>query len=147
VTAIAVVNGPNLGRLGRREPAVYGEKRWDTIWEELTLAFPQVDLRYFQSNHEGAIIDYLETLEDSGVEGLAINAGALTHQSYALRDALKALAIPVVEVHLSNVHARETFRHQSLLAAVVSGQIVGFGPWSYHLAVEALIRLGEERRP
>lgn len=146
MAAIAVVNGPNLGRLGRREPAIYGERTWDAIWAELTCAFREVELRYFQSNHEGAIIDYLETLEDSGVEGLVVNAGALTHQSYALRDALKALTIPAVEVHLSNVHARESFRRRSLLAPVVRGQIAGFGPLSYRLAIEALIRLREEHR-
>lgn len=144
VSGIAVVNGPNLGRLGRREPEIYGHKSWDRIWAELTAAFAGVDLHYFQSNHEGAIIDYLETLEDIGVEGLAINAGALTHQSYALRDALKALAIPTVEVHLSNIHAREAFRHESLLAPVVRGQIAGFGALSYRLAIDALVRLREE---
>ncbi|MBX5466522.1 MAG: 3-dehydroquinate dehydratase [Firmicutes bacterium] len=140
---LAVVNGPNLGRLGRREPAVYGQTTWPEIWAELCAAFPDIELEAFQSNHEGALIDYLEGLADRGVAGVVINPGALTHQSYALRDALAALGLPVVEVHLTNVYAREAFRARSLVAPVVWGQISGFGPLGYRLAISALAaRLG-----
>ncbi len=136
---ISVVNGPNLGRLGKREPGVYGRQDWEFIWDTLTQAFPEVDLEYYQSNHEGALLDYIEVLGDRGVAGLVINAGALTHQSYALRDCLKAVAIPVVEVHLSNVYARESFRASSLIAPVVVGQISGLGWLGYRFAIEALL--------
>ncbi|MCL4521232.1 MAG: 3-dehydroquinate dehydratase [Firmicutes bacterium] len=136
---IAVVNGPNLGRLGRREPAIYGNRSWEEIWQRLVLDFPEVELEYFQSNHEGALLDYIETLADRGMVGLVINPGALAHQSYALRDCLKALGVSMVEVHLSNVHARESFRSTSLISPVVTGQIVGFGPAGYRLAVQALL--------
>ncbi len=135
---IAVVNGPNLGRLGRREPAVYGTETWDDIWQGLLSYFSGVDLEYYQSNHEGALLDYIETLDDRGVVGLAINPGALAHQSYALRDCLHALRLAVVEVHLSNVYSRESFRATSLISPVVTGQVAGFGPLGYRLAVEAL---------
>ena len=137
--SIAVVNGPNLGRLGKREPEVYGSQGWSAIWSELVLDFPEVDLEYYQSNHEGQLIDFIETLADHGKTGLVLNAGALTHQSYALRDCLKALTIPVVEVHLSNIYAREAFRSHSLIAPVVLGQISGLGPIGYRLAISALI--------
>lgn len=136
---IAVVNGPNLGRLGRREPAIYGNRSWEEIWQQLVLDFPEVELEYFQSNHEGALLDYIETLADRGMVGLVINPGALAHQSYALRDCLKALGVSMVEVHLSNVHARESFRSTSLISPVVTGQIVGFGPAGYRLAIQALL--------
>jgi len=136
---IAVVNGPNLGRLGRREPAIYGNRSWEEIWQRLVLDFPEVELEYFQSNHEGALLDYIETLADRGMVGLVINPGALAHQSYALRDCLKALGVSMVEVHLSNVHARESFRSTSLISPVVTGQIVGLGPAGYRLAVQALL--------
>ncbi len=142
---IAVVNGPNLGRLGRREPAIYGNRVWEEIWQQLVLDFPEVELEYFQSNHEGALLDYIETLEDRGMVGLVINPGALAHQSYALRDCLKALGLSMVEVHLSNVHARESFRSTSLISPVVTGQIVGFGPAGYRLAVQALLDRLEAR--
>lgn len=136
---LTVINGPNLARLGRREPDVYGTLGWDRIWEGLTLKFPQVTLDYFQSNHEGAILDYLETLEEHGSAGVIINPGALTHQSYALRDGLKALNLPVIEVHLSNIYAREAFRAESLTAPVVWGQISGLGALGYELAIRALL--------
>lgn len=135
---IAIVNGPNLGRLGRREPSVYGTTSWGDFQERLDGEFGDIGLFYFQSNHEGAAIDFLESLEEDGVNGLVINAGAWTHQSYALRDALSALAIPVVEVHISNIYKRERFRATSLLAPVVQGQISGLGLKGYALAIEFL---------
>ena len=144
-TAIAVVNGPNLGRLGKREPAIYGHQGWEELWHDLTAAFPDVALEYYQSNHEGALLDYIEQLDDRGISGLVLNAGALTHQSYALRDCLKALSLPVIEVHLSNVYAREAFRATSLIAPVVMGQISGLGPIGYRLAIVALVEKRESR--
>jgi 3-dehydroquinate dehydratase-2 len=139
MTLFGVVNGPNLGRLGQREPGVYGTGTLDELKAELDAwaATRGAQLAHVQSNHEGALIDALEA--GVGVwAGAVLNAGALTHYSWALRDAIAALPYPVVEVHLTNVHAREAFRHQSVLAAVVRGQIVGFGRLGYRLALEAL---------
>lgn len=138
---IAVINGPNLGRLGRREPKIYGYESWADFEVRLRKRFSGVEIETFQSNHEGAIIDHLETLDESGVKGICINPGALTHQSYALRDALSALSMPVIEVHLSNIYAREPFRAHSLTAPVAQGQISGLGLFGYELAVEALLRI------
>jgi 3-dehydroquinate dehydratase-2 len=138
----AVVHGPNLGRLGSREPAVYGT----ATLAELTAALDEwaarvgVALQHFQSNHEGALIDFLEA--GVGVlAGAVLNPGALTHYSLALRDAVAALPYPVVEVHLSNIHAREPFRRDSVIAAVSRGQVIGFGALGYRLALEALWEL------
>lgn len=142
MSAIAVVNGPNLGRLGTREPEIYGSKSWPTVWADLRERFSEVDLEYYQSNHEGELLDFIETLADRGKNGLVINPGALAHQSYALRDCLKALGLPVVEVHLSNVYAREPFRSTSLISPVATGLIVGFGIGGYRLAIEALLERG-----
>ncbi|MHB1610131.1 MAG: type II 3-dehydroquinate dehydratase [Sulfobacillus sp.] len=143
MTKIHIINGPNLGRLGRRQPEIYGSHTWNDIMDDLRQGFPQALLEDFQSNHEGALIDYIESLEDRAANGLVINPGALTHQSYALRDALAALSIPVIEVHLSNVHARESFRAQSLTAPVCVGQISGLGADGYRLAIGYLLRQGE----
>lgn len=139
MASIAIVNGPNLGRLGRREPAIYGTASWAEFETWLRGQWPAVTLEVFQSNHEGAIIDYLEDAADRGVDGIVINPGALTHQSYALRDCLAGLGLPVVEVHLSNIYAREEFRAHSLTVPVVRGQISGLGLAGYHLAVLALL--------
>jgi 3-dehydroquinate dehydratase-2 len=136
---VALVNGPNLGRLGKRQPEIYGSKSWDAIFAELVEAFPELALEAFQSNHEGALIDFLEAMADRGVYGVVINPGALTHQSYALRDALAALQRPVIEVHLSNIYAREPFRAHSVVAPVAVGQIAGLGPLGYRLALQALL--------
>ena len=136
---LGVLNGPNLGRLGEREPAVYGRTTLPELTAQLD-AWAQsegVYLEHVQSNHEGALIDALE----GGIgrwAGAVLNAGALTHYSLALRDAIAALPYPVVEVHLSNIHARESFRHRSVLAPVCRGQIVGMGPAGYRLALFAL---------
>ena len=108
-----IVNGPNLGRLGQREPGIYGHRGWAEIFSELRPAYPEFQIEHFQSTHEGALIDYLETLTEQHSFGVILNPGALTHQSYALRDAVAALEIPVMEVHLSNIYARESFRAHS----------------------------------
>lgn len=135
---VAIVNGPNLGILGRRQSQIYGNRSWEEIFQALQERFPGCDLIQFQSNHEGAVIDYLESLEKQGVHGLIINPGAWTHQSYAIRDALAALSIPIIEVHLSNIYAREAFRAQSLTAPVATAQLSGFGADSYRLALAYL---------
>lgn len=135
---IGIINGPNLGRLGQRQPEIYGTDSLDQLNARLTRLFPGIRLRFYQSNHEGALIDQLELWKDSGIDGVVINAGALTHQSYALRDAVAASDIPTVEVHISNIYSREPFRAHSLLAPVVKGQITGLGLLGYQLAVQYL---------
>lgn len=135
---ILVLNGPNLNLLGRREPNVYGDVSLKGLMEQLNHAAPaNVRLTFIQSNHEGELIDALHEAYD--YEGIIFNAGAYTHTSIALRDAISAISAPVVEVHISNVHAREPFRHESKLAGVCIGVISGFGLTSYTLALHALI--------
>lgn len=136
---ILIMNGPNLNRLGTREPSVYGTQTMDDCLNQLKTLYPQVELIYYQSNVEGFLIDRLQQAADERVDGIVLNAGAYTHTSVALRDAIASIDVPVVEVHLSNVHKREPFRHQSMIAAVCKGVIAGFGMQSYRLAVEALL--------
>jgi 3-dehydroquinate dehydratase-2 len=139
---ILVINGPNLNRLGKREPSIYGTTTMDDCMQGLQSAFPEVEFLYYQSNVEGFLIDRLQAAEDEkheGLCGIVFNAGAYTHTSIALRDCIASISVPVVEVHLSNVYAREEFRHHSMLAAVCKGVIAGFGIHSYRLAVEALL--------
>lgn len=135
---IAIVNGPNLGNIGLREPHIYGTRSMDAMLLSLGEEFPEVEFVYYQSNHEGALIDFLYA-DGQRMDGIVLNAGAYTHTSIALLDAVRAIAQPVVEVHLSNVYARESFRHQSIIAPACVGVIAGFGVDSYRLAVLALM--------
>lgn len=136
---IQIINGPNLNLLGRREPGVYGNRSFEDYLEELRQQFPDVQIDYFQSNHEGDLIDCIHACGFEA-DGIVLNAGAYTHTSVALHDALRAVPAPTVEVHISNVHTREEFRHRSLISAACRGVICGFGLDSYRLAVEALSR-------
>jgi 3-dehydroquinate dehydratase II len=140
MTQILVLNGPNLNLLGTREPQVYGRQTLAEINHELekVAAGHNTVLRLVQSNHEGVLIDALHEARD-WANGLLINPGAFTHTSYSLRDAITAVALPAVEVHLSNVHGRERFRRRSVLAPVCLGQVAGFGAYSYTLALLALL--------
>ena len=136
---IAIINGPTLNLLGRREPEKYGTLSMTDILDTLKRDNPGVEISYYQSNHEGEIIDTLHRLGyDEPVDGIVLNAGAYTHTSLAIADAIAAIPVPVVEVHLTNIFARETIRHTSLIAPVCHGSISGFGAKVYQLAVSAL---------
>nr|WP_295931110.1 type II 3-dehydroquinate dehydratase [uncultured Dyadobacter sp.] len=131
---ILILNGPNLNLLGKREPGVYGNQSFEDYFETLKNIFPEIELHYFQSNHEGAMIDKIHEVGFS-FDGIVINAGGYTHTSIALADALSAVTTPAVEVHISNIHAREPFRHHSYLTARCKGMICGLGLKGYELAV------------
>jgi 3-dehydroquinate dehydratase-2 len=133
---IIIINGPNLNLLGKREPEIYGSHSFDDYFKELQNKFSALDLYYFQSNIEGEIIDKLHEV-GFGYDGIILNAAAYTHTSVGIGDAVKAVSTPVIEVHISNVHAREEFRHHSYIAANAKGIIVGFGLKSYDLAVKS----------
>ena len=138
MTRIQIINGPNLNLLGRREPGIYGTQGFETYLEELRRRYPGVQIDYLQSNHEGDLIDCIHRV-GFDYDGIVLNAGAYTHTSVALLDALKAVPAPAIEVHISNVHQREEFRHRSMISAGCKGVICGFGLDSYRLAVEALL--------
>ncbi len=139
---IHIVNGPNLNRLGSREPEVYGSTTFEDYLERLRDAYPTCDIVYFQSNHEGDIIDYIQDIGDRS-DGIILNAGAYTHYSIAIADAIRSVLAPVVEVHITNTAQREPYRHQSLLTSACVGIISGFGLDSYRLALAHLVA----RRP
>ena len=135
---VIIINGPNLNLWGQREPSVYGADNFEAYFATLQRAYPQLELSYFQSNHEGALLDKLHEVGFS-YDGIILNAGAYTHTSVALHDAIRAITTPVVEVHISNTFAREAFRHHSYISAVAKGVIVGFGMESYRLALESFL--------
>jgi 3-dehydroquinate dehydratase-2 len=140
---IQIINGPNLNLLGVREPGVYGSSSFESYLSELKKRYPETEIEYFQSNIEGEIINKIHETGFS-FDGIVLNAGAYTHTSVAIHDAIKAVDSPVVEVHISNVHAREEFRHTSLITSVCKGVIAGFGFDSYRLAIEAVFQLKVE---
>ena len=135
---ILVLNGPNLNLLGLREPGIYGSSSFEDYLPRLREAFPGVEIEYFQSNVEGVMIDKMQEVGFT-YGGIVLNAGAYTHTSVALHDCIRALKCPVVEVHISNVHKREDFRHKSMISAACLGVVCGFGLDSYRLAVSALL--------
>ncbi len=132
---LLIINGPNLNLLGKREPGVYGVASAESIFEELKRAYPDVELEYYQSNVEGELVEAIQRA-DGLFDGVVLNAGGYTHTSVALRDAIAAVGVDVVEVHISNVLSREEFRHTSLIGGVCRGSIAGFGADSYRLAVD-----------
>ncbi|MEX0747946.1 MAG: type II 3-dehydroquinate dehydratase [Rhodothermales bacterium] len=132
---LLILNGPNLNLLGTREPETYGRITLADIEESLRSSFPEVILTFFQSNHEGELIDQLQSAAADGIDGIVFNPAGYTHTSVALRDAILAVRVEVVEVHLSNIHKREEFRHRSLTAGASVGQISGLGAIGYELAV------------
>lgn len=144
---ILCLNGPNLNRLGKREPAIYGYETLEDVEQKLITHGKQSDIHVQckQSNHEGELIDWLHNAEDDGINGIIFNPGAYTHTSYAIRDAIASITVPVIEVHISNIHSRESFRHQSVLAPECVGQICGLGTFGYTLALETFLhrRKGE----
>ena len=142
---IMVVQGPNINMLGVREPSVYGAMKMEDIHAQMKIVADQndIDIEFFQSNLEGEIgYKIQECLGEA--DGIIINPAAYTHTSIAIRDALSAVALPVIEVHISNIHRREEFRHKSLIAPIVAGQIVGFGPVGYHLAMIGMLQIFEQ---
>ncbi len=134
---IQIINGPNLNLLGKREPDIYGNTSFDDYFVRLQRIFPDCELSYFQSNHEGDIIDKIHEVGFT-CDGIVLNAGAYTHTSVAIHDAIKSVNTPVIEVHISNIHAREEFRRKSMIAVACKGSIIGLGLLSYNLAIDFL---------
>jgi 3-dehydroquinate dehydratase-2 len=135
---IAIVNGPNLNLLGKREPEVYGTQTFEDYFEIIKNKFPQIELTYYQSNIEGELIEKIQELGFT-YDGIILNAGAYTHTSIGIGDAIKAVTTPVIEVHISNTYARESFRHQSYISGNAKGVILGFGLKSYDLAIQSFL--------
>lgn len=135
---IQIVNGPNLNLLGVREPGIYGSESFESYLAKLREQYPEVEIEYYQSNVEGELINKIQEVGFS-FDGIVLNAGAYTHTSIALYDCIRAIKCPVVEVHISNVHQREDFRHHSFISAACKGVICGFGLNSYRLAIEGLL--------
>lgn len=136
---ILIINGPNLNLLGTREPGIYGNSTMDNVISGLRAEYNDIEIEYYQSNHEGAIIDRLHAADKENFRGVVLNAGAYTHTSLAIADAIAAISVPVVEVHISNISARESIRHKSMITPVCRGIIAGFGIDSYRLGIEALL--------
>jgi 3-dehydroquinate dehydratase-2 len=138
---IQIINGPNLNLLGQREPGIYGSKSFEAYLPELQKRYPDVEISYYQSNVEGELINKMQETGFFGdCDGIVLNAGAYTHTSVALQDCIRSLRCPVIEVHISNVHQREEFRHHSMISCACKGVICGFGLDSYRLAIEALVK-------
>ncbi|WP_417609095.1 type II 3-dehydroquinate dehydratase [Owenweeksia hongkongensis] len=135
---IAIINGPNLNLLGQRQPEIYGSQGFEGYFNSLQKAYSNVELEYFQSNTEGELVDAIHTFAKS-CAGIVLNAAAYTHTSIAIADAVAAVKTPVIEVHISNVHAREAFRHHSYISPYAAGVIAGFGLDGYRLAIESLL--------
>lgn len=135
---IQIINGPNINLLGKREPSIYGAVSFEDYLQQLKVKYPEIEIGYYQSNVEGEMINRLHEVGFS-CDGIILNAGAYTHTSIALQDAIRAITAPVIEVHISNVHAREEFRHKSMISCACRGVICGFGLESYRLGVEALL--------
>lgn len=135
---ILILNGPNLNLLGVREPGIYGSNSFESYLPQLQAKFPEVEIEYYQSNIEGEMINKIHEVGFS-YDGIVLNAGAYTHTSVALHDAIAAIKTPVIEVHISNVHQREEFRHHSYISSVASGIIIGFGLKGYEMAVDSLL--------
>ncbi len=135
---IQIINGPNINLLGKREPSIYGSVTFESYLDDLRKSYDKVEIDYFQSNIEGEMIDCIQQV-GFDADGIILNAGAYTHTSIALQDAIRAINAPVIEVHISNVHSREPFRHVSMIASACRGVICGFGLNSYRLALEALL--------
>ena len=135
---ILIINGPNLNLLGQREKSIYGERTFESYFDELQKKFPQVELGYYQSNIEGELVDRLHAAQDE-YDGVVMNAGAYTHTSIAIADAIGGIPIPVVEIHISCILARESYRHISLIAPKCKGSIMGFGLDSYRLGILSFI--------
>lgn len=136
---IQIINGPNINLLGKREPTIYGSMTFEDYLIDLRGGYPEIEIDYYQSNVEGELINKIQEV-GFDVDGIVLNAGAYTHTSIALQDALRSVSSPAIEVHISNVHKREEFRHVSMIASACAGVICGFGLDSYRLAVEALLK-------
>jgi len=137
---IQIINGPNLNMLGRREPGIYGQESFDNFLPRLCAQYPDDEIAYYQSNVEGELINKMQEVGFGQCDGIVLNAGAYTHTSIALHDCIRSLQCPVIEVHISNVHQREEFRHHSMISSACRGVICGFGLDSYRLAVAALVK-------